>query len=114
MEILVRFDGVRRVPRAALTMVLGVACADATTAAIRPEWSRTPSLAIAFDPSAELIPTGLGTLGGAFSGATAVNSHGQVVGGALDSDGALRDFIWTAADGMRILGFEALSGALPV
>jgi probable HAF family extracellular repeat protein len=42
----------------------------------------------------------LGTLGGRFSRAVAVNTKGQVVGGALTKRGVSRAFIWTAKQGL--------------
>ena len=50
---------------------------------------------------------GLGTLGGAFSGATGLNDRGQVVGwSAIDTPGPVEThaFLWDAAGGMRDLG----------
>src|SRR5438093_507104 len=46
----------------------------------------------------------LGTLGGSFSVAEAVNDSGEVVGWAETADGALHAFSWTAAGGMVDLG----------
>ncbi len=46
----------------------------------------------------------LGTLGGAGSGATALNASGQVVGFAETASGAQHAFLWTAQAGMIDLG----------
>ena len=46
----------------------------------------------------------LGTLGGASSGAEAVNDSGQVVGGSQTASGANHAFLWTQAGGMVDLG----------
>ena len=51
-----------------------------------------------------LKTTGLGTLGGLASQATAINNVGQVVGNSLDAAGQQRAFLWTKAGGMRDLG----------
>ena len=51
-----------------------------------------------------LKTTGLGTLGGLASQATAINNAGQVVGNSLNAAGQHRAFIWTKATGMRDLG----------
>ena len=48
--------------------------------------------------------TDLGTLGGQYSGAFAVNDRGQVVGLADLSNTTQRAFIWSAGTGMRNLG----------
>jgi len=48
------------------------------------------------------VATDLGTLGGKLSGATAVNSLGQIAGDSDASDGG-RAFIWTKAGGMQAL-----------
>ncbi len=46
----------------------------------------------------------LGTLGGTFSQARAVNNVGQVVGRSRTSKGDLHAFLWTATDGMVDMG----------
>jgi probable HAF family extracellular repeat protein len=38
--------------------------------------------------------TDLGTLGGSFSGATAINDSGQVVGNFMNADNQVRGFLW--------------------
>jgi probable HAF family extracellular repeat protein len=48
--------------------------------------------------------TDLGTLGGTFSSASAINELGQVTGVADTAGGASHAFRWTAAGGMRDLG----------
>jgi len=45
----------------------------------------------------------LGTLGGTYSRARAVNSKGQVVGESSDTSGPVRPFTWTPEGGMRAL-----------
>jgi len=45
----------------------------------------------------------LGTLGGTYSRAWAVNSKGQVVGESSDTSGRVRPFTWTPEAGMRAL-----------
>jgi probable HAF family extracellular repeat protein len=55
----------------------------------------------------------LGTLGGSFSVATAVNNRGEVVGySAVPGDASYHAFVWTAASGMVDLG--TLGGDLSV
>lgn len=56
--------------------------------------------------AAEPVPplTDLGTLGGAYSYAQAINNHGVVAGEAQTSDGALHGFIWDAQNGMQDIG----------
>ncbi len=46
------------------------------------------------------VATDLGTLGGAFREATAMNDHGQVVGESETSSGRSHAFSWTQAGGM--------------
>ena len=46
----------------------------------------------------------LGTLGGSFSTASAVNSAGLVVGGSVRADDAFHAFAWTSSGGMINLG----------
>lgn len=46
----------------------------------------------------------LGTLGDGNSIATAINDTSQVVGVAIQSNGQIRAFLWTEADGMQDLG----------
>ena len=52
--------------------------------------------------------TDLGTLGGPTAYATAINSSGQIVGGADDPAGRTQPFVWTSSNGMRKL--DVLSG----
>src|SRR6476661_8758727 len=47
--------------------------------------------------------TDLGTLGGPSAFATAINSIGQIVGGADDAAGRTQPFIWSPGTGMRKL-----------
>ena len=56
-----------------------------------------------------VTPIDLGTLGGANSYATAINSSGQVAGASQVSDGHYHAFIWSAATGMVDIG--TLAGA---
>ena len=54
----------------------------------------------------------LGTLGGTFSEATAVNSSGRVVGySATVGDAETHAFSWTATGGMVDLGTSAVPSA---
>ena len=46
----------------------------------------------------------LGTLGGTFSGANAINEHGEVVGFAELPSGEVRAILWREGEGMRSLG----------
>ena len=48
--------------------------------------------------------TGLGTLGGSFSGAAGINDAGQVVGWADTASGEERAFLYTLGSGMTDLG----------
>ncbi len=48
--------------------------------------------------------TDLGTLGGGFSSARAINDSGQVVGEGSVSDGSYHAFLWSKETGMRDLG----------
>jgi probable HAF family extracellular repeat protein len=48
--------------------------------------------------------TDLGTLGGAFGEARAINDAGQVVGAAATASGEPHAFLWSATDGMKDLG----------
>lgn len=50
------------------------------------------------------VLTPLGTLGGAYSNAKAINDNGQIVGSAQNQDGRWRAFTWKLTDGMRDLG----------
>ncbi|HUH08311.1 MAG TPA: cell wall-binding repeat-containing protein [Egibacteraceae bacterium] len=54
----------------------------------------------------------LGTLGGEFTQAHAVNSSGHVVGESRDAGGAQRAFLWTPQGGMVDLGTLGGSGAV--
>jgi probable HAF family extracellular repeat protein len=54
---------------------------------------------------AQTRPVDLGTLGGAFSRATAVNDNGQIIGNSSTAgDATQHAFSWTAAGGMVDLG----------
>ena len=55
------------------------------------------------------VPVDLGTLGGTFSGASALNVRGQVVGVSATAAGELHAFSWTKRGGMTDLG--TLGGA---
>jgi probable HAF family extracellular repeat protein len=46
----------------------------------------------------------LGTLGGNFSVATAINTQGEVVGGSYTVDGPMHAFLWQSGTGMVDLG----------
>ena len=46
----------------------------------------------------------LGTLGGPYSGAIAVNERGEVAGSSDTEDGSTHAFLWTVQDGMFSLG----------
>ena len=48
---------------------------------------------------------GLGTLGGEYSRANAVNSHGDVVGYSVNGNGQTEAFLWTGSGGMVGLGW---------
>jgi probable HAF family extracellular repeat protein len=50
------------------------------------------------------IPIDLGTFGGRFSIANAINASGRVVGASQIADGRYHAFSWTAAGGMVDLG----------
>ena len=50
------------------------------------------------------IARDLGTLGGTYSHAAAINDSGQVVGWALAADNRQHAFLWTAGGGMVDLG----------
>src|SRR2546427_12260899 len=70
----------------------------------------SPFIALAGDGRpGPFIPIDLGTLGGVFSSASAINANGQVVGGSQTADGTYHAFSWTAAGGMVDLG--TLSGS---
>ena len=65
----------------------------------------SPFIALAGDGRpGPFIPIDLGTLGGVFSSASAINANGQVVGGSQTADGTYHAFSWTAAGGMVDLG----------
>lgn len=53
----------------------------------------------------------LGTLGGSYSAAAAINDSGQVVGQSETSDGHFHAFLWTDANGMIDLGIAGVHSA---
>src|SRR5437773_2484653 len=82
----------------------------ARSRATRAGHSLVVSLAVLFAALAGMVraqtpPVDLGTLGGTFSSAVAVNASGQVVGtSTIAGDAASHAFSWTAASGMIDLG----------
>jgi probable HAF family extracellular repeat protein len=60
-----------------------------------------------------VVVTDLGTLGGGYSGATAINAAGQVVGGsnASSTSGQIA-FLWTPVKGMCNLGISAAASGI--
>jgi probable HAF family extracellular repeat protein len=57
------------------------------------------------------LPTDLGSLGGPFNLASAINDRGEVAGGALSpGDGTIHAFLWTRQTGMQ--DFGAFPGAV--
>jgi len=63
--------------------------------------NKVPFDAVLWDDG-EIIP--LGTLGGLFGFALAINERGQVTGGARTAAGLLRAFLWDEDSGMTDLG----------
>jgi probable HAF family extracellular repeat protein len=80
----------------------GEAVGRADLAVSGPGGSRVLGHAVLWDPRGR--PRDLGTLGGDFSVAEAVNDHGVVVGTSTTRDGRQHLFRWTRATGMRDLG----------
>lgn len=71
--------------------------------------ANTPLLPMPFGPHAVLwhngVPANLGSLGGTFSTAAAINNRGQAAGASnLPGDTALHSFLWSSASGLQDLG----------
>ena len=54
--------------------------------------------------------TDLGTLGGNYSRARAINNHGQITGSSRNSEGNENAFIWDRDNGMVSLGNDTYIG----
>ena len=88
----------------------GVNSAGQVAGAIEPPLNSTdPGRAFIWTPSSPVGTTGtvrdIGTLGGAGAHAEATNEAGHVVGGTGDAAGVSHAYLWTAAGGMKSLGF---------
>src|SRR5438132_12720898 len=84
----------------ALAISLVTACDEPTRPAMTPHVPKGPGLALIVAP-----PIDLGTLGGSFSTALAINALGQVVGySAIASNLQGHAFMWRSGTGMTDLG----------
>lgn len=92
----------RTIPLFLTLMVVAVGCRDAN----EPPRPNLPGFraGLTLTPDVQVVVHDLGTLGGDFSAATAVNDLGQVVGTSTTVTGEEHVFIWTSETGMSDLG----------
>src|ERR1700759_4389744 len=89
----------------AATMALGLTACSGSSQAVPPPSPGMPAAAGSpLGHAAKYIVTDLGTLGGPYSSARAINGAGQVTGIVSRSDGSAHGFIYTFAGGMFDLG----------
>ena len=86
-------------PSAIAVMLAAIACSEPMSPPARPRVQA--GLA---PPARGYTITDLGTLGGGFAEARAINDVGQVVGLSETAAGEQHAFVWTAAGGMKDLG----------
>jgi len=102
-----------RIGPIAATIALGLTACSGSSPAVPPP---SPGMSVAagkpLGHAAKYVVIDLGTLGGPYSGARAINASGEVTGIASRSDGSYHAFTYTVAGGMVDIG--TLGGATAV
>ena len=97
----------------AATIALGLTACGGSSPAVPPPSPGIPGASVKpLGHAAEYNVTDLGTLGGPYSSARAINAAGQVTGIVSRSDGSAHAFIYTVAGGMVDIG--SLGGTIAV